>query len=176
MPNAAGLHGDPDIGNETALWRRIHPSHWVPDHGLGGMRINSAAFYDHPNGSPMSVVIASESGGPDKALGGERKRGVGLAEFKAGPARGSGNLPAPCGGTAWPCTRFRTQDAQEPPLPSGRLRRLSCTDKTAPMTGSRPIRHDSAKKEIFSGPLKGQISSVVTQITAYRISYTYDHM
>jgi len=48
---------DATIGNDAELWRRIPPDCLVPDGNLGGKRISSAAFCDHPNGSPMSVVL-----------------------------------------------------------------------------------------------------------------------
>ena len=48
---------DQTINDEDALWRRIPPCHLV-DNAETGIRIASAAFKDHPNGSPMSVALA----------------------------------------------------------------------------------------------------------------------
>ncbi len=54
---------DPSIRDEAELLRRIPPEHVVPDQNQGAIRISSAAFKDHPNGSPMSVVLAEELAG-----------------------------------------------------------------------------------------------------------------
>jgi len=48
---------DATIGGDAELWRRIPPEHVVPDNNQGGRRISSAAFCNHPNGTPMSVVL-----------------------------------------------------------------------------------------------------------------------
>lgn len=65
---------DTSILADTVLWRRIPPQHFHKETN-GKIRPASAAFDDHPNGTPMSVVIASEStveqvlaGHPDFAL------------------------------------------------------------------------------------------------------------
>ena len=80
---------DPTIHDDAALWRRIPPGHIVPDDNLGGVRPSSAAFKDHPDGSPMSVLLAeivTETGrGAREVLAGHE--GYGLSTFSAGLAR-----------------------------------------------------------------------------------------
>jgi hypothetical protein len=76
---------DPTISDDADLWRRIHPTHIISDPNLGRVRPTSAAFMDLSNGSPMSVVIAAESDGPEHILAGYE--GYGLASFKARVAR-----------------------------------------------------------------------------------------
>ena len=51
---------DPNISDESHLWRRIppNPPFLVDDKNQNRKRISSAAFEDHPNGTPMSVAIA----------------------------------------------------------------------------------------------------------------------
>ena len=59
----ADLHryeDDATIPNHAQLWRRIPPKHLVPDKNRGGIRISKAAFDDHPNGTPMSVVLGDD--------------------------------------------------------------------------------------------------------------------
>jgi hypothetical protein len=53
---------DPSISDNDALLRRvpIHPSQIVKDGNLGRYRPSSAAFSDHPDGSPMSVTLQTE--------------------------------------------------------------------------------------------------------------------
>ena len=51
---------DKSIEDDSALWRRIPPWHLVEDKNRGGKRISKAAFEDHPDGSPMSVVLGAE--------------------------------------------------------------------------------------------------------------------
>lgn len=67
-----GYEDDSTITDAEDLWRRI-PQRWiVPDRETGGSRISSAAFDDHPNGSPMSVylcsVVLAEGRGPNTVL------------------------------------------------------------------------------------------------------------
>src|SRR5438876_11908353 len=85
-----GYSDDPTIPDEAELWRRIPPWHFVKDENLGQIRPSKAAFDNHPNGSPMSVVLADvvvETGrGPDAVLAGHR--GFALAAITAGLARG----------------------------------------------------------------------------------------
>lgn len=80
---------DASIGDEAFLWRRVPPWHFVFDENLGRRRPSSAAFENHPNGTPMSILIASlvvESGRqPVSVLSGHD--GFALAQFKAGLAR-----------------------------------------------------------------------------------------
>lgn len=60
MPDAAPAYeDDATIVDAAQLWRRIPPQHIVPDEH-GGSRISSAAFCDHPGGSPMSVVLGDD--------------------------------------------------------------------------------------------------------------------
>lgn len=51
---------DPSILDDAELWRRIPPWHIVEDNNRGGKRISKAAFEDHPDGTPMSVVLGQE--------------------------------------------------------------------------------------------------------------------
>lgn len=79
---------DATIGPAAQLWRRIPSNHIVPD-GNGGRRISSAAFQDHPNGTPMSVVLGDEvlaaKRDPTEVIAGHE--GFGLASVTAGLAR-----------------------------------------------------------------------------------------
>lgn len=90
---------DDSIPDDAVLWRRIPPSPgWVTyDDNLGYKRPSSGAFDDHPNGSPMSVLIADECEGPEEAL--EGNEGFYLVEFTAGDVRAleppQGVVPAP---------------------------------------------------------------------------------
>jgi hypothetical protein len=76
---------DPTIPDEAELWRRIPPRHFFYDGNLGCFRPSSAAFEDDRDGSPMSVVLAAESRGPESVLAGHE--GYALASFSAGLAR-----------------------------------------------------------------------------------------
>ena len=71
------------------MWRRIPPWHYVFDENIGCRRLSSAAFDDHPNGSPMSVVLGQEvlkaGRTAESVLGGHE--GFGLVSFIAGLAR-----------------------------------------------------------------------------------------
>ena len=82
-------HDDPTILDEAELWRRIPPRHCVKDENVGQVRPSKAAFNNHPNGSPMSVVLAdrvTESGrDPSAVLAGHA--GFALAAITAGLAR-----------------------------------------------------------------------------------------
>lgn len=51
---------DLSILEDEELWRRIPPWHIVEDRNLGRKRISKAAFEDHPDGTPMSVVLGQE--------------------------------------------------------------------------------------------------------------------
>jgi|SRR3990167_6245016 len=78
------LVDDTSIPDENPLWRCIPPWHLVQD-GQGNYRSSSAAFGDHPDGSPMSVfVVGAESSIAASLLG---HPGFGLVEFSAGLAR-----------------------------------------------------------------------------------------
>ena len=80
---------DPTIADTSALWRRIPPWHFVFDENLGCVRPSSAAFEDHPDGTPMSVVLGDEvlqTGRPaETVLMGHAD--FALASFSAGLAR-----------------------------------------------------------------------------------------
>lgn len=88
--STASYADDPSIRDEAELLRRIPPQHFVPDQNQGGIRISSAAFKDHANGSPMSVVLAEELArtgrNPHDVLIGHD--GFALAMITAGLARG----------------------------------------------------------------------------------------
>lgn len=51
---------DATISDDAQLWRRIPPNHILPDKNRGGLRISSAAFDNHHNGTPMSVVLGDD--------------------------------------------------------------------------------------------------------------------
>jgi hypothetical protein len=84
-----GYSDDPTIHDEAELWRRIPPWHFVKDENVGQVRPSKAAFDNHQNGSPMSVVLAdvvTESGrDPSAVLAGHE--GFALAAITAGLAR-----------------------------------------------------------------------------------------
>ena len=81
---------DPTIADDSSLWRRVPPRHFVLDENLGRMRPSSAAFEDHPNGTPMSVVLGEEvlnaNRSPESVLSGGHED-YGLVSFTAGLAR-----------------------------------------------------------------------------------------
>ena len=83
---------DPTVRDDADLWRRIPPWHFVADDNVDGVRPSSAAFEDHPDGSPMSVLLAeivAETGRrPVDVLAAHG--GYGLAAITAGLARESG--------------------------------------------------------------------------------------
>jgi hypothetical protein len=83
---------DPTIGNDAALWRRVPPGHFIFDDNLGAWRPSSAAFDDHPDGSPMSVILGQqvldEGRIADSVL--EGHDGFGLVSFLAELARDQG--------------------------------------------------------------------------------------
>jgi hypothetical protein len=54
MPN---YEDDPTIPNDGELLRRMHPDWVVRDDNAGEWRPSSAAFENHPDGSPMSIYI-----------------------------------------------------------------------------------------------------------------------
>jgi hypothetical protein len=57
MPNP--YEDDLTVADEEDLWRRI-PRWWIIENrDTGGWRVSSAAFEDHPNGSPMSVFLST---------------------------------------------------------------------------------------------------------------------
>jgi hypothetical protein len=76
---------DPTIPDEAELWRRIPAWHFYYDPNLQRVRPASSAFDDDDDGSPMSVVLAAESAGPDSVLAGHT--GYALAAFTAELAR-----------------------------------------------------------------------------------------
>jgi hypothetical protein len=56
---SAGCIDDLTIDDDEKLLRRIPPWHFYFDKNLGRHRPSSAAFEDHPDGSPMSVHLQS---------------------------------------------------------------------------------------------------------------------
>ncbi len=83
---------DLTIDNETLLLRRIptNPVCIVRDDNLGCWRPSSASFENHPDGSPMSVVLSDtldELDRPYTSALGDHGEDFSLASFKAGLAR-----------------------------------------------------------------------------------------
>ncbi len=80
---------DPTISDDEELWRRIRPLWVIRDNNQGGWRPTSQAFHDHPDGSPMSVFLASVMQAaqrpPTDAVRGHE--GFHLAAITAGLAR-----------------------------------------------------------------------------------------
>jgi hypothetical protein len=80
---------DPSVNDDVVLWRRVHPNHIIFDENLGRSRPTSAAFADHPNRTPMSVVISSDAASigrtPADVLSGFK--GFALAGITAGFVR-----------------------------------------------------------------------------------------
>ena len=91
-----GYADDPTIRDDAVLWRRIPPWHLIFDANLRRWRPKSAAFEDHPNGTPMSVYLAdmmeATGRGPDDALTGHQA--FALAGISAGLARSTGQQVA----------------------------------------------------------------------------------
>lgn len=87
-----GYRDDPAIPDEAQLFRRIPPWHFIRDENVGKTRPSSAAFEDHPNGSPMSVILAdtlAETGRiPETILAGHE--GFALVTFSVELARECG--------------------------------------------------------------------------------------
>ena len=62
MTDSGGIDSNFDdlsIQNSDQIWRRIPPHHLVFDENSKQYRPSSAAFEDHPGGSPMSAQLAS---------------------------------------------------------------------------------------------------------------------
>ena len=80
---------DATVCDSDPLWRRIHPDQVLFDRNLGSWRPSSAAFNDHPNGTPMSVVLGNDvlkaSRSPEALL--NDHAGYSLASVTAGLAR-----------------------------------------------------------------------------------------
>ena len=87
-----GFVDDPAVSDDALLLRRVPSGHFLYDHNLRRFRAKSCAFEDHPNRSPMSVLLASvleEAGRPvEEALAGHE--GFALAAIRAGLARQHG--------------------------------------------------------------------------------------
>lgn len=82
---------DTTIQDDIILWRRITKVQCIDDQNRGGKRPSSAAFYDHPNGTPMSVALEDvffmkTSRDPNDYIKGYENV-VALASFTAGFAR-----------------------------------------------------------------------------------------
>jgi hypothetical protein len=100
----ADLSDDGSIADQEQLWRRIPPRWWVKDEQLGRLRPSSAAFTNDPDGSPMSIqiasVLAANGLGPGHVLAGPQHRGFALASVTAGSVRqlGQGVMRTPLPG------------------------------------------------------------------------------
>ena len=82
---------DPSIGDETELWRRIPPWHFIYDENLKRRRPSSSAFANDPDGHPMSVVLAEAAAvvpSPAQVLTGHER--FALASITAALARECG--------------------------------------------------------------------------------------
>ena len=84
-----GYVDDLTICDASRLLRRIPPWHFVFDDNLDRWRPKSAAFANHPNGSPMSVLVADvvEDTGRSLADALTNYPGFALASITAGLAR-----------------------------------------------------------------------------------------
>lgn len=83
------LKDDPTIADTANLWRRI-PADWVvEDQNLGRLRPSSKAFQDHPNGTPMSVLLGDDVTNDGRTAMDALKglSGFGLVSFSAGFVR-----------------------------------------------------------------------------------------
>lgn len=80
---------DATIADEAILLRRIPPRHLVYDENLMRWRPSSAAFENHPDGSPMSVLLADvlRTSGRNAADALRGHEGFALAAITAGLAR-----------------------------------------------------------------------------------------
>ncbi len=87
---AGGPPDDPTIPDDAVLWRRVPPNFYVPDERLGRSRPSSMAFENSRDGSPMSVVLASEARSVEAVLQGHE--GYGLVAITAGLARACGQV------------------------------------------------------------------------------------
>lgn len=87
----AELADDPSILADDPLWRRVHPALLVADKNSGSYRPSSAAFADHPNGTPMSIVLGREATAKGRTgeVAIEKFPGYSLASITAGQARES---------------------------------------------------------------------------------------
>lgn len=85
----APYRDDPTIADDAPLWRRIPPRHFVFDENTGKWRPSTAAFEDHPDGSPMSVVLGLDVVNQGRTANSVLKghEGFALAAFSAGLAR-----------------------------------------------------------------------------------------
>ncbi len=87
--DGTGYSDDLSIPDDAVLWRRVTPEQCVKDTSSGEYRPSSAAFKDHPDGSPMSVLLADEveaSGRSAESVLAAYK-GYGLVAFTAGLVR-----------------------------------------------------------------------------------------
>lgn len=84
-----GYTDDPKVSDEAVLWRCIPAWHFVFDKNRGRGRPKSAAFENHPDGTPMSILFADlveqDGRGPRDAVAGHED--FGLAAITAGLAR-----------------------------------------------------------------------------------------
>jgi len=91
-PYPTGPHGlpdDPEISDETALWRRVFPGWWITDENQGRVRPTSKAFQNYPDKPCLSILIGemvtARGDEPSTAL--EGFDGYALAAITAGLAR-----------------------------------------------------------------------------------------
>ena len=85
LPLEQACPDDPSVLDETHLYRRIHPTHFVRDENTNEVRPSSAAFTNSRDGSPMSIALSDtlETLGrpPSSVL--DRYPGFALARFPA---------------------------------------------------------------------------------------------
>src|SRR5438552_2436626 len=89
---SSGFEDDPTILDEDVLYRRIPPGFCRWDDEAEEWRAISSAFSDHPNGSPMSVVLSSIliANGRDARSIIANFPGYALVEWRAGFVRSLG--------------------------------------------------------------------------------------
>lgn len=79
---------DPRIPDHADVWRRITPEWLKWDREQGRQQLNSQAFQDSVDETPMSVFLASELPAPEEALAGHS--GYFLAGLNVGFVRSLG--------------------------------------------------------------------------------------
>ncbi|MCH8844244.1 MAG: hypothetical protein IID61_14890 [SAR324 cluster bacterium] len=88
--NLSTNRDDPTIDDASEVWRRIPPNHFYYDEDLRLVRPQSSAFCNHPDSSPMSVVLVEKGRNIDRAKVLEGHGGYGLVSFSVGFARSLG--------------------------------------------------------------------------------------
>lgn len=88
---------DAQVADDQHLWRRIPRRHFVADDNTKTVRCSSAAFENHPDGSPMSVLwgelVLSSGRAREDIL--RAHEGFALASFTAGLARQNKQIVSP---------------------------------------------------------------------------------